>query len=193
MLPITVRLLTLTDLPAYKALRDEALRNSPEAFTSDYATEVQKPASAYACRLYAAASGHFLLGAFDAQEQSLGSIALEVEARLQKKHCATVTAMVVNPAAQDQGIAMQLIAACTQRALTMPHLCQLVLTVTASNTHAVRLYERAGFTCWGLLPKSIKVNGLYYDKLYMRLDLALLRANPLRFWCTGIFFASRYK
>lgn len=84
MLPITVRLLTLTDLPAYKALRDEALRNSPEAFTSDYATEVQKPASAYACRLYDAASGHFLLGAFDAQEQSLGSIALEVEARLQK-------------------------------------------------------------------------------------------------------------
>lgn len=178
MLPITVRLLTLTDLPAYKSLRDEALRTTPEAFTSDYATEVQKPASAYTPRLYDAASGHFLLGAFDAQEQLLGSIALQVEARLQKKHCATITAMVVNPAAQGQGIAMQLIAACAQRAVAMPHLCQLVLTVTASNTQAVRLYERAGFTRWGLLPKSIKVNGFYYDKLHMRLDLAPLRAKP---------------
>ncbi len=76
----TIRQLTKPDLPAYKALRYEALRTSPEAFTSDYAIEVQKPATAYAPRLgdtiSLTTSVHFLLGAFDKKGQLLGSIAL---------------------------------------------------------------------------------------------------------------------
>ncbi|MFN7858044.1 MAG: GNAT family N-acetyltransferase, partial [Acidovorax sp.] len=46
-------------------------------------------------------------------------------------------------------------------------LTQLVLTVTASNTHVVRLYEQAGFRAWGLLPRAIVVDGVGYDKLHM--------------------------
>jgi RimJ/RimL family protein N-acetyltransferase len=170
----TIRPLTPTDLPAYKALRDEALRTAPEAFTSDYASSVHAPAEHYAARLGSAQSGHFIIGAFDAAGELLGSIALESEQRLHKRHCANVVGMMVAPTAQKQGIAAQLVAACATLARANAQLEQLVLTVTASNTHVVRLYERAGYVAYGLQPRAIKVAGMYYDKLLMLLELKAL-------------------
>ena len=49
----------------------------------------------------------------------------------------------------------------------MSGLEQLTLSVTASNHHVVRLYERAGFRAWGLLPRAIVVRGAGYDQLHM--------------------------
>jgi RimJ/RimL family protein N-acetyltransferase len=168
---IQIRALTLHDLPAYKALRDEALRTAPDAFTSDYESTQGRPAQDYASRLGASDSGHFVLGAFNATGNLLGRIALEREDRIKKRHCANVIGMMVGSAAQGQGIATQLVAQCVINAKTTSHLEQLVLTVTATNPHVVRLYERAGFVRYGLLPRAIKVGDAYYDKLHMRLDL----------------------
>ncbi len=167
----TIRPLIPSDLPAYKALRDEALRTAPEAFTSDYASTVDTPAEHYAARLGSPGSGHFVLGAFSAAGDLLGSIALESEQRLHKRHCANVVGMMVAPAAQKQGIAADLVAACANLARANGQLEQLVLTVTASNAHVVRLYERAGYVTYGLQPRAIKVAGSYYDKLHMVLHL----------------------
>jgi RimJ/RimL family protein N-acetyltransferase len=166
-----IRLLTPIDLIAYKALRDEALRTAPEAFTSDYASSVNTPAEHYAARLGRPESGHFVLGAFNAAGDLLGSIALESESRLHKRHCANVVGMMVAPGAQKQGIAADLVASCATLARSNGQLEQLVLTVTASNTHVVRLYERAGYVAYGLHPRAIKVAGNYYDKLHMVLHL----------------------
>lgn len=167
----TIRLLSHADLPAYKALRDEALRTAPEAFTSDYASSVNTPAEHYAARLGTPESGHFVLGAFNAAGDLLGSIALESETRLHKRHCANVVGMMVSPSAQKQGVATDLVAACATIAKANDQLEQLVLTVTASNTHVVRLYERAGYVAYGLQKHAIKVAGSYYDKLHMVLNL----------------------
>ncbi len=93
----TIRPLTPSDLPAYKALRDEALRTAPQAFTSDYASSVDTSAEHYAARLGTPESGYFVLGAFNAAGDLLGSIALESETRLQKRHCANVVGMMVAP------------------------------------------------------------------------------------------------
>jgi RimJ/RimL family protein N-acetyltransferase len=169
-----IRLLTHIDLIAYKALRDEALRTAPEAFTSDYASSVNTPADYYAVRLGTPESGHFVLGAFNAAGDLLGSIALEGESRLHKRNCANVVGMMVAPAAQKQGIAADLVAACATLARATGRLEQLVLTVTASNTHVIRLYERAGYVAYGLQPRAIKVAGNYYDKLHMVLHLPLV-------------------
>jgi RimJ/RimL family protein N-acetyltransferase len=170
----TIRPLTHADLPAYKALRDEALRTAPQAFTSDYASSVNTPAEHYAARLGAPESGHFVLGAFNDAGDLLGSIALESEKRLHKRHCAHVVGMMVTPTAQKQGIAADLVAACASLARAHGQLEQLVLTVTASNTHVVRLYERAGYVAYGLQPRAIQVAGSYYDKLHMVLHLPLV-------------------
>jgi RimJ/RimL family protein N-acetyltransferase len=168
----TVRLLSLQDLPAYKALRDEALRDFPEAFTSDSETERRRSFESYAPRISAAdAHGNKLWGAFDAQNQLLGSIALEVATRAQQHHIGTVLGMFVSRAAQGLGIASDLIACCADFATACGQFDQLILTVTASNQHVMRLYEKAGFVRYGLLPRAICVKGVFHDKLLMRLEL----------------------
>ena len=172
---VQIRPLVATDAVAYKALRDEALRTAPDAFTSDYESSVGRDASEYVARFGALESGQFFLGAFDTAGQLLGCLGCEREQRTKQRHCAVVVGMMVSPQAQRRGIGQQLVAACIQLARQVPGLTQLVLTVTASNPHVVRLYEQAGFRAWGLLPGAIVVNGVPYDKLHM---LRLLPSAP---------------
>jgi ribosomal protein S18 acetylase RimI-like enzyme len=176
----SIRLLNLQDLPAYKALRDKALQDFPEAFTSDFETERQRSADSYAPRISAIeVHGNKLWGAFDEQGDLLGSIGIEVNARKQQAHIANLVGMFVSPAAQGQGIATQLIRHCVEFINNTDQFDQIILTVTASNTHVVRLYERAGFVRYGLLPRAICVDGVFHEKLLMRLDLnAGAKLNP---------------
>ena len=162
-----IRPLTAADVLPYKSLRDEALDCAPEAFGADHAASVNRPASAYAPRFGAPASGHFFLGAFHSAGPLLGCIGSERELLPQQQHSARLVSMMVAPAAQRRGIGQQLLAACIHQAEQAPGLEQLTLTVTASNHHAVRLYERAGFRAWGLLPRAIVVRGAGYDQLHM--------------------------
>lgn len=172
---VRIRALAAADAPAYKALRDEALRTAPDAFTSDHAASVGRPARDYVARFGPLESGTFFLGAFDGAGHLLGCVGCERDARTKVRHMATVVGMMVTPAAQRQGIGRQLVAACVDAARRVPSLTQLALTVTASNPHVVRLYEQAGFRAWGLLPRAVVVDGVGYDKLHM---LLVLTANP---------------
>ena len=171
-----IRPLTAADVLPYKSLRDEALDCAPEAFGADHAASVNRPASAYAPRFGAPASGHFFLGAFHSAGQLLGCIGCERELLPQQQHSARLVSMMVAPAAQRRGIGQQLLAACIHQAEQAPGLEQLTLTVTASNQHVVRLYERADFRAWGLLPRAIVVRGVGYDQLHM---VRLLPSSPL--------------
>ena len=162
-----IRPLTAADVLPYKSLRDEALECAPESFSSDHAASVNRPASAYAPRFGAPASGHFFLGAFHSAGPLLGCIGCERELLPQQRHSARLVSMMVAPAAQRRGIGLQLLVACIHQAEQVPGLEQLTLTVTASNHHVVRLYESAGFRAWGLLPRAIVVQGAGYDQLHM--------------------------
>jgi ribosomal protein S18 acetylase RimI-like enzyme len=172
--PFVIRSLTLQDLPAYKALRDEALRANPEAFTSDYETERQRSAQSYDSRLGQPSEfGNQLWGAWSDDNALVGSIALEVATRAAQRHIGTLLGLFVAKSTQGQGIASELIAVCADHARAKGQFDQLILTVTASNTHVVRLYEKAGFEHYGLLPRAICVAGVFYDKALMRMDLRL--------------------
>lgn len=173
---VSIRPLTAADVHQYKRVRDEALYCAPEAFTSDHASSVGRPAGAYAPRFGVPESGHFFLGAFSTAGQLLGCLGSERELLPQQRHSGKLVSMMVAPAAQRRGIGQQLLAACIHQAAQVPGLEQLTLTVTASNQHVVRLYERAGFRAWGLLPRAIVVRGVGYDKLHM---VRLLPSSPL--------------
>ena len=162
-----IRPLTAADVHLYKSLRDEALECAPESFSSDHAASVNRPASAYAPRFGAPASGHFFLGAFAPDGPLLGCIGCERELLPQQRHSARLVSMMVAPAAQRRGIGQQLLAASIEQAAQVAGLEQLTLSVTASNHHVVRLYESAGFRAWGLLPRAIVVQGAGYDQLHM--------------------------
>ena len=162
-----IRPLTAADVHPYKSLREEALEYAPESFSSDHAASVNRPASAYAPRFGAPASGHFFLGAFAPDGPLLGCIGCERELLPQQRHSARLVSMMVAPAAQRRGIGQQLLAACIEQAAQVAGLEQLTLSVTASNHHVVRLYESAGFRAWGLLPRAVVVQGAGYDQLHM--------------------------
>jgi ribosomal protein S18 acetylase RimI-like enzyme len=167
-----LRLLTPADLPAYKALRDDALALHADAFNSDFDTEQKRTADSYGKRLGTPAQGHFTIGAFSkATGALLGSVTLERQDKLKNQHVADVVGMMVQSAAQRRGVGRALITECVSLAKICPGLRLLKLTVTASNTHVVDLYEKAGFVPMGLLPGAICVDGEYLDKLYMYLKL----------------------
>lgn len=169
---IQYRLLEPPDAPAYKALRDVSLRAAPEAFTSDYESQSSKTADSYLSRLAPLpsllAGGAITLGALDADGKLLGALTCERDARAKKRHCADIVAMMVEPTAQRQGIALNLIANLIDLACRNTDLQLLTLSVTASNAHTVRLYERAGFATYGRLDRAIRVDGQYFDKLLMQ-------------------------
>ena len=164
---LTLRLLNDADLPAYKALRDTGLKHDPEAFTTDFDRASLLPAASYATRLGRPPHDNFILGAFDAAGALLGAVVCERESLLKKRHEAALVGMVIAPGARGRGIGKALLAEFDTQVRQLPGLEQVVLSVTASNAHALRLYEHAGFVRYGLLPSAIKLDGRYFDKALM--------------------------
>lgn len=169
--PAAVRPLTVADLPAYKALRDEMLFAHPEAFTSDAATEARKEPAEYLQRLGVGRreGGHFTLGAWRGSKL-MGAIGCEREASVKMSHIGHVIGMMVRPEARGQGIGRALLETTIAEA-RRAGLETLMLTVTAGNASAVALYESSGFFVWGTLARALKIGARYHDKLHMALEL----------------------
>lgn len=163
----TIRLLTDTDLPAYKALRDIGLQHDPEAFTSDFDSASALPPATYATRLGQPPDDHFILGAFDASGVMLGAVVCQREARMKKRHEAELVGMIIAPGMRSRGIGKALLQAFDTLVRQLPGLEQVVLSVTASNAAAVKLYEGAGFVRYGLQPRAIKIGDTYHEKALM--------------------------
>ncbi|MEQ1682974.1 MAG: GNAT family N-acetyltransferase [Burkholderiaceae bacterium] len=170
--PVDIHALVEADLPAYKALRDAMLAAHPEAFTSDAATERQRIAQSYLPRLgmAQAGGGSFLLGAWQSG-QLVGTLGCERDTRVKVCHIGHLVGMMVRSELQGAGIGRRLLEAGIKTARGVEGMEMLTLTVTASNTAAVRLYESAGFIRFGTLPDAIKVDGRHHAKDHMFLTL----------------------
>jgi RimJ/RimL family protein N-acetyltransferase len=170
--PPEVRLLGADDAPAYQALRLRGLREYPQAFTSSAEQEAARPLEWARRRLAAdAARPHdFFLGACDG-DRLCGVVGLEGRYRPKERHNASLVGMVVAPECAGQGTGRVLVEALVRRARMFPALTQIDLTVTAGNDRARRLYEACGFRLVGVLPRAIRVDGRYHDKLQMQLQL----------------------
>lgn len=164
---LAIRLLTDSDLPAYKALRDVGLMHDPEAFTTDFNAGSALPAASYATKLGQPPADHFILGAFDGAGKMLGAVVCERESALKRRHEAALVGMIIAPGSRSKGIGKALLAEFDRLVRKLPGLEQVVLRVTASNAHAVRLYEHAGFERCGLHPRAIQVDGVYHDTALM--------------------------
>ena len=162
-----VRLLGPADATLYRALRLRALRDHPDAFTSSYAEERERPVEAAAQRLAA----HAFWGAYRHAEL-WGMVGLEREPRARNRHKATVMGMYVAPEARGQGVARALLDALLRHARANG-VESLVLTVTEGNAGAQRLYEAAGFRSFGIEPDAVRVEGRSHAKNHMHLDLRI--------------------
>mgnify|MGYP002362489915 FL=1 len=163
---VLVRRLTQADASAYRAVRLRALREHPEAFTSDADEEASQPLDVMAQRL-----GHperKVWGAF-AADALMGTIGLDREHRVKNRHKATVVGMYVATEYAGKGAGRALINTLLADARATG-LDLLVLTVTEGNLSAIRLYEHAGFKTFGVEPGAIKVAGRAWAKTHMYLQ-----------------------
>jgi ribosomal protein S18 acetylase RimI-like enzyme len=168
---VVVRRLAATDLPAYKALRDEMLLAHPDAFTSDAETERPKLPMAYMGRLGLdrPEGGHFLLGAF-AGAELVGALGCDRDVRPKVRHLAQVVGMMVRPAWRGRGVAQALLKECIERARGAG-IDTLTLSVTVGNGSAQHLYDRMGFVRYGVLHDAVREGGRSHDKALMALKL----------------------
>ena len=177
-----IRALAAADLGAYKALRDEALRQYPDAFTSDHETEARRGPESYLGRLGNSdpLGGTVLLGAFDDAGQLVAAVGLERELRAKVRHIGRLIGLMVHAEHGGRGLARALVQAVVTMARRAPGLELIALSVTASSDgasqRALRVYSAAGFERYGLLPRAIRlVNAAgrveYRDKAQMMMWL----------------------
>ena len=164
-----IRRLNEDDAAGYRELRLRALREHPEAFRSGYEEEALKSADWAAQRL--SGTDGFFFGAFDDDGALIGAVGLELESRQKLRHQGKVIGMYVKRERAGRGVGRALLEACIDSARRIDGLESLVLTVTSGNEYALRLYRSAGFAECGRQPRALKIDGRYYDKTVMFLDL----------------------
>jgi ribosomal protein S18 acetylase RimI-like enzyme len=170
--PISMRCLAAADLVDYKDLRDAMLAAHPLAFSSDAAqARLQSPES-YGSRLgpESPTGGEFTLGAWQGAGL-IGAIGCTRDMRVKVRHIGHVVGMMVRDEQRGRGVGRALLDGCIAQARRSADLELLTLSVTEGNTAAIRLYEHAGFTRYGSLPRAICVGGQYHAKHLMVLAL----------------------
>jgi len=168
-----LRLLKAEQLGAYKQLRDTMLAGHEDAFTSDAATELARSAESYRSRLGQGTHGAclFTLAAWTGPRM-VGAVTCERELRAKVRHQAHLIGMMVADEAQGRGLGRALLYGALRLLQGEAGLEQVLLSVTSSNTRAVRLYAGMGFERYGRLSQAIKLaSGDYLDKDLMRLNL----------------------
>jgi ribosomal protein S18 acetylase RimI-like enzyme len=176
---VIIRRLQRADAEVFRALRLEALRDSPTAFGTSHHEEAAQPLEWFAAALDAAA-GRQLFGAF-VDGQLVGMVGVGREPAAKERHRAVIRSMFVSPQVRGRGIATALLSTALAVADAMPGVWQVTLTVTRGNDAAISLYSRHGFVPYGTLPASLQVDGTYYDDVLMirqRPDPSAERAGP---------------
>lgn len=161
----TVRRLTQDDAALYRGIRLEALRLHPEAFGASFETEAAEPLSFFAGRL----AGNAVFGGF-VGGRLMGTAGFRAGTGLKQAHKATLWGMYVRAEARGSGLADALVLAVIGHAIGRAS--QLHLSVVADNLAARRLYDRHGFAAYGVEPRSLKLDGRFFDEVLMvkRLD-----------------------
>ena len=157
---VAVRRLGPADYDALRELRLESLRRHPGFFAADPQQEAAMPKEEWLRRLASAVSfGGFVEGKLS------GLLVFSRSTRPKLAHTGDLGAMYVRDEARGSGLADALMNAVIDHAATVVE--QIRLTVNAENARAIRFYERHGFRQIGRIPRSLRVDGRYYDELLM--------------------------
>jgi GNAT superfamily N-acetyltransferase len=165
---ISIRPLTPADAPDFRALRLEALRDYPSCFGASHAEESASTVDDVAAMIASAAPGA-IFGAF-AAGVLVGIAGVAIGRRMKMRHKGLLWGVFVRPSHHRRGVGEALL----RRAIDHARRQVVVLhaTVAVPNSTARRLYDRLGFTEYGLEQKALCIDGAYIDETLLTLDLA---------------------
>jgi RimJ/RimL family protein N-acetyltransferase len=152
----TVRQLAPDDAEAFRALHLEALKTHPAAFATAYEEDCDRPLPEFRARLeQLAVFGGFVDGTL------AGIATLQRQPLLKRRHVAMVWGMYVRDAFRGSGLASAILRAVIARAEA--EVDQLELYVAVGNERARRFYRAMGFEPYGVMRRSLRVDGVDHD------------------------------
>ena len=164
--PLEVRRLSAPDATGFRDLRLDGLRTHPEAFGASWEEEAVRPLAWFVDRL----DQNVIFGGGPATASQLkGIVGFYVPDSAKQRHKGILWGMFVRSDARGTGLGPSLVARVLDHAMQAVE--EVRLTVVATNTSAVRLYERAGFKQYGLERRALKIGNDYHDEVLMALSL----------------------
>lgn len=165
---VTIRQARENDAGRFRALRLEALKDSPRAFGADYDTNAAQPPEYWRERVGSSEEKALFL----AEQESilLGMTGIIRNSSQKTRHNAWLWGVYVTPAWRGLHVAGELIEACARWA-EAGGIVIVKLGVAAVNSRAIRCYERCGFSVYGTEPRALFYEGDYYDEYLMSRQL----------------------
>lgn len=170
--PLSFRLLTPSDLLAFRALRLEALRLHPESFVPTYDEERSIDPAEIAPRFRDdwVSGGNFILGAYTFG-WLVGAVGVRRWSRYKQRHKATLWLLFTHATVRRRGIGRELLERAIEQCRRDPELELLQLTVSTESDLARELYVSAGFHSYGIEPQAMKLGDRYIDVELMVIEV----------------------
>lgn len=167
---VTIRPAIAEDAARLHSLRLEALTNHPEAFTADAAEAAANPPEVWSelVEKYASTKDGTLFVA-EAGDQLVGMTGLFRGRYPKTRHSGKIWGVYVASDWRGMRIAQDMIEGCIGWAQANT-LAVLTISVVATNTAAIRCYDRCGFKVYGIEPRAALVDGVFYDELLMAIS-----------------------
>jgi ribosomal protein S18 acetylase RimI-like enzyme len=167
----TIREIRESDLAQFRDLRLEALRIAPTAFGADYQESLQLPGSAWLERLRGNVNSHSQTIFVAERDGALvGMTGVMRSNGVKRQHSATIWGVYLRAQARGQGLAGTLLAHTMLWSQQMG-VTRLELHVTTTNTKALEVYRRAGFTIVGTLHDTTRVANESVDEYVLERTL----------------------
>jgi len=163
--PFIIRHATPADAMPFRELRLEALQDSPIAFSADYQQNLDHPAKFWEDRLTMEEDEATIFLA-EHEGKLIGMTGILRGSSPKTRHSAWIWGVYVTPKWRGLRIAEELINLCFTWAKTRK-IILVKLGVAATNTSAIRCYERCGFSTYGTEPRAILYDSKYYDEFLM--------------------------
>ena len=161
-----IRYVEVSELAQYRELRLHALKESPEAFGSDYTESEKRPIESFLPMVEMPRTEAFLLGAFEKGEL-VGIVSFRRRLGIKMRHKAEINQMFVLPRCRGKGVGRQLLERLISLAGLIEGIESLLLAVIDKNEAAMMLYRSLGFDVYGNEARALCVSGTYYDEVLM--------------------------
>jgi ribosomal protein S18 acetylase RimI-like enzyme len=164
-----IQILTPEHAGEWLRLRIEALERDPEAFSASL-EEYRSLSLAEVKRRLWSDSDAFVVGAFE-NGRLVGMAGFYREKGPKSRHKGRVWGVYVAPHARGAGLGKRMTQTLLDRASVIEGVDQILLSVTATQIAAIRLYRSLGFELFGTEPRALKIGDRYIDEDYMLLRL----------------------